>query len=113
METTHSDYPFQIEAIFFDHINISRAAQVDNEPGSFQLKTEIGLGLRDEKDKIQVNFRVKTPGEISGEVDVNIVCISLVTYLGDTDISDEEFAKIYEALYEEMIKLRMDLSGES
>lgn len=27
-------------------------------------------------------------------------------------ISDEEFARIYDSLYEEMIKLRMDLSGE-
>jgi predicted ATPase len=28
-------------------------------------------------------------------------------------ISDEEFARVYEALYDEMIKLRMDLSDKT
>jgi hypothetical protein len=93
VENTHTEYPFQIEAIFFENISVSRSAQVKVEPQEYQLHTEIGLGLRGEKNKIQVHFRVRTPDDINGDVNVNIVCIGLAEYQGDGDLSDDLFVK--------------------
>ena len=86
-------YPFRIESIFFEEVHLSRTAEVEIEPDSFQLRSEIGLGLPDEKNKIQVHFRVRTPDDIKAKLEVDIVCIALADYLEDDELSDEVFAK--------------------
>ena len=80
-------YPFRIQTIFFERVEIKRAPQIP-EKLEMGLSAQIAAGLGEDGRQLTVRFKVASPRDPEPPVCVDVVAVALVERTGEGSAED-------------------------
>lgn len=86
-QDTIAKYPFRIQTIFFEKVEIKRAPQIP-EKLEMGLSAQIAAGLGEDGRQLTVRFKVASPRDPEPPVCVDVVAVALVERTGEGSAED-------------------------